>query len=274
MTRVCLTAALLLATALTLPAQVRPRDNDFGRADWCQDSSRNRSGPDRSASYCELREATLSGQKAIDADAGANGGIAVRGWDSADVHVRARVSAYAPTDAEARAIVSQVALTTAGGRIRADGPEMRREAGWSASFEILVPRNTRLSLNARNGGLSLASFVGTAEMRTVNGGVNINDVSGDIRGRTQNGGISAELTGQSWTGRGLDLETSNGGVTISMPTNYSADLETGTVNGGLRIDFPVTLQGQLGRQVRTRIGGGGPVVRAVTTNGGVNIRAR
>jgi DUF4097 and DUF4098 domain-containing protein YvlB len=190
------------------------------------------------------------------------------------VHVRVKVSAYAPTDVEARGLVSQVTLTTTGGRIRAEGPEARPEASWSASFEVLAPRNTKLTLNARNGGLSLGSFTGSAEMRTVNGGVAVADASGDIRGRTQNGGITADLSGQRWNGRGLDLETSNGGVTVNIPADYSADLETGTVNGGVRIDFPLTVQGELGRQIRTRIGGGGPLVRAITTNGGVNIRTR
>jgi DUF4097 and DUF4098 domain-containing protein YvlB len=270
MTRLCVTAALLVAAALTLPAQVR---DDFGRADWCDDS-RNSFGPRRSASHCEIRQETLSRQQSIDVDAGANGGIAVRGWDSADVHVRARVSAYAPTEAEARAIVSQITLTTTGGRIRAEGPQMRREVSWSASFEVLVPRNTALTLKAQNGGLSIANFSGNANMQTVNGGVAIADASGDIRGRTQNGGISVDLTGRSWSGRGLDLETTNGGVSLNVPADYSAELETGTVNGGMRIDFPVTVQGRLSQQIRTRLGSGGPPIRAVTTNGGVNVRRR
>jgi DUF4097 and DUF4098 domain-containing protein YvlB len=273
MTRVSLTAALLVMSVLALPAQVRTRDGDFGRADWC-DESRSGSGPRRSASYCEIREATLSRQQKIDVDAGANGGIAVRGWDSADVHVRARISAYAPTDAEARAIVGQVTLTTAGGRIRADGPEMQRDASWSASFEVLAPRNISLMLNARNGGLSLGDFVGTVDMRTVNGGVAVKDAAGDIRGRTQNGGVTADLSGETWNGRGLDLETQNGGVSLIVPANYSAELETGTVNGGIRMDIPVTVRGNLSRQIRARLGAGGPPIRVVTTNGGVNVRTR
>jgi DUF4097 and DUF4098 domain-containing protein YvlB len=272
MTRVSLTAALLVVSALALPAQVRNRDGDFGRADWCNES--RGFGPSRSASHCEIREATLSRQSKIDVDAGANGGIAVRGWDSGDVHVRARISAYAPTDAEARAIVGQVTLVTTDGRIRADGPETRRDASWSVSFEVMAPRNISLTLNARNGGLSIGDFTGTADMRTVNGGVSVVDAAGDIRGRTQNGGITADLNGQTWNGRGLDLETQNGGVTLIVPANYSAELETGTVNGGIRMDIPVTVQGNLSRQIRARLGAGGPPIRAVTTNGGVNVRTR
>ncbi|MGH7719113.1 MAG: hypothetical protein ACREON_09755, partial [Gemmatimonadaceae bacterium] len=70
----------------------------------------------------------------------------------------------------------------------------------------------------------------------------------------------------------LDLRTTNGGVDLSIPGNYSATLETGTVNGGMSIDFPITVQGRITRRLTTQLGGGGPTIRAITTNGGVRIR--
>ena len=92
-----------------------------------------------------------------------------------------------------------------------------------------------------------------------------------MRGRTTNGGVEAELTGDTWEGTGLDLETTNGGVRLRIPEDYSARLETGTVNGGIDIDFPVTVQGRIGREFSTTLGGGGPLLRAETTNGHVRI---
>jgi hypothetical protein len=61
-------------------------------------------------------------------------------------------------------------------------------------------------------------------------------------------------------------------VHVTVPSGYSAHLETGTVNGGVDIDFPVTVQGKLGRRITTDLGRGGPTVRLITTNGGVQIR--
>ena len=69
-----------------------------------------------------------------------------------------------------------------------------------------------------------------------------------------------------------DTAIEKGGVTLLVPANYSARLETGTVNGGIDIDFPVTVQGRVGRRLSTTLGEGGPTVRAVTTNGGVRVR--
>jgi hypothetical protein len=57
---------------------------------------------------------------------------------------------------------------------------------------------------------------------------------------------------------------------MSVPENYSAHLETGTVNGSVNTDFPVT--GRITKQIALNLGSGGATVRAMTTNGGVNLK--
>jgi DUF4097 and DUF4098 domain-containing protein YvlB len=268
-----LTVLLLLTAVASLPAQNRTRDSGFGRQDWCEQDSGDR----RRASHCEIREETLPGQASLDVDARTNGGIRVRGWDSRDTHLRARISASARTESRARDIVDAVRIVTEGGRIRPEGPSLDGNEYWSVSFELQVPRDARLRLDARNGGIAIEDFRGSADFRTTNGGISVVDVSGDIRGETTNGGVSVDLSGRRWEGAGLDLETRNGGVRMTIPDDYSAELETGTVNGGLRIDFPITVQGNLrdfSRRISTRLGSGGARIRAVTTNGGVTITRR
>jgi hypothetical protein len=61
---------------------------------------------------------------------------------------------------------------------------------------------------------------------------------------------------------------------MTMPEHYSAALETATVNGRISIDFPITVQGRIGRELTTTLGSGGAKIRAVTTNGGVSIRRK
>lgn len=70
----------------------------------------------------------------------------------------------------------------------------------------------------------------------------------------------------------MDVRTTNGGVVLDIPRDYSANLETGTVNGKIRVDFPITVQGTIGRRISTTLGDGGRTIRATTTNGGVVIR--
>ena len=129
-----------------------------------------------------------------------------------------------------------------------------------------------LTLNTSNGGISIEDFQGTAKFRAHNGGVSLNNVSGDIRGETTNGGVNINLTGDRWDGAGLDVETRNGGIRMTLPEHYSAALEAGTTNGRVRIDFPITVQGTFDRRLNTTLGAGGATLRAITTNGGVTIR--
>jgi len=60
-------------------------------------------------------------------------------------------------------------------------------------------------------------------------------------------------------------------VRLRIPDNYSAHLETGTVNGGVNIDYPMTAQQRSGHSISADIGGGGPTLRVTTSNGGVRV---
>ena len=108
---------------------------------------------------------------------------------------------------------------------------------------------------------------------TTNGGVQLDGLGGAVQGRTQNGGVRVRLSGSQWDGQGLDVETTNGGVTLEVPEGYSAQLETSTVNGGVRSELPLAVApgDRLNRQVSATLGSGGPPVRVRTRNGGVRI---
>jgi thiosulfate/3-mercaptopyruvate sulfurtransferase len=227
---------------------------------------------------CDIREETLAGVSMLNVEASPNGGIQVRGWDRRDTLVRYKVTAWARSDEAARQLASQVRVSTAGGRVEADGPPRDDDGNWAVSFELQVPREGNLTLNTRNGGITIEDFRGTARFDARNGGISLFNVGGDIRGETVNGGVNVDLAGSRWDGAGLDVETRNGGVRMRLPDNYSAQLETGTVNGRMRVDFPVTVQGRLpagrNRSLSTTLGAGGPLIRVRTTNGGVTISRR
>jgi len=227
---------------------------------------------DRMANHCEIKEQTLAPSGALNVDARQNGGVSVKGWDRNEILLRARIQTAASSQAEADDLAKQVRIETGGSKIFASGPEGRRDSYWSVSYEVFVPRRSDLSLVSHNGGISIMDVQGRLEFNAVNGGVSLKRVGGTVHGATVNGGLSIELSGDRWDGEELDVKTSNGGISMSVPENYSAHLETGTVNGSLNIDFPVTVQGRITREVAVNLGSGGPTVRAMTTNGGVRIK--
>jgi DUF4097 and DUF4098 domain-containing protein YvlB len=219
-----------------------------------------------------VREATLPADRdVINVDASPNGGVHVESWDRNEILVRAKVQSHADTEGDARAIAEEIDVETSGRKISASGPRTGRGEGWSVSFRVYVPRRSNLDLKSTNGGISIESVMGDIEFRTTNGGIHLSDLSGDVHGTTSNGGVTIDLTGDQWEGEGLDVRTTNGGVKVHIPDGYSAQLETGTVNGGLNIDFPITVQGKINRKIEATLGDGGRLIRVMTTNGGVKI---
>ena len=224
---------------------------------------------------CDVREYTLPAGP-LTVDAGRNGGIRVEGWDRNEIRIQAIVTANARREEEARQLASQVQVQAGSGRVSSTGPQTSGRQWWSVSYRINVPRQNDLELNANNGGISIAQVTGTIRFDTTNGGVDLRGLGGDVRGETRNGGLKVELDGDRWDGVGLDVETSNGGVNLSIPDGYNAELSTRTVNGGFRSDIPMTIQGELSprRGIQTTLGSGGPPVSVRTTNGGVRVNRR
>ncbi len=269
---------LLVVTTLCVATTGDASAQQQGDSDheWCDDSWRNRED-DR---FCEVREFTLPARSLISLDGGPNGGITVEGWDRNEILVLAKVEAWSRRSDDPEDIVRDIEVITDGRVIHSEGPNWRSgggrsRSGWSVSYEVRVPSESDLSLEAVNGGIEIVDVTGSLEFQTTNGGVSLIAVGGDVRGYTTNGGVQIELEGDQWEGRALDVRTTNGGVTLDIPSDYRADLETGTTNGGMRIDFPIVVQGRINpRRIHTELNGGGPLVRVVTTNGGVTIRRR
>ncbi|HEU4765884.1 MAG TPA: hypothetical protein VFS77_00880 [Pyrinomonadaceae bacterium] len=262
--RSLLIVALATFTGVTMFAQRREGSLSCRENNWYND---------RLVGNCEVREQTLAPTGAtIAIDGRQNGGVKVIGWDQGQVLVRARVQTGAPTAEEAKSLAQQIKIETSGSKIFASGPDRRKDYHWDVSYEVFVPRRADISVETHNGGISIVEVNGRIDFTAVNGGVVLKKVGGAVRGSTTNGGLVIELTGDRWDGESLDVSTTNGGVIMSVPENYSAHLQTGTVNGGVEIDFPVTVQGKISKQIAVNLGSGGPTVKAMTTNGGVRVK--
>lgn len=265
--------AASLSTVAAAQATSPTPGSSGSRASRFMDNCRNRDR-DEDERFCETRDVAMPATSNLRVDGQDNGSITVHGWDKPTVQVVAMIQANAESESDARDLAKRVTVTTSDGELRADGPSTRRREWWSVSYEIWAPSHTALELRAHNGGIAVDGVDSRMNLETVNGGLSVTDVGGDVRGTTVNGGVTAELSGSKWSGAGLDLQTSNGGVHLLLPENYSARLETGTVNGGMNIGFPITVQGSFGRRLSTQLGEGGPTIRAMTTNGGITIRRR
>ena len=260
-----------LLVALLLPHAASAQNDD--RVQHWLDNCQRGWKSDR-AQVCEVRNVTIQPQAKLSVDGRENGGVAFYGWNRNEVKVVALVQTQAYDERDAAAVAREIRVLTDGGRVHAEGPAWRSGTSWSVSYRIYVPVRSNLEAITQNGGVAAEGVQGDMDFQASNGGINLVDVGGDVRAETTNGGVSASLAGNTWQGRGLDLRTTNGGVSLDIPRGYNARLETGTTNGGMRVDFPITVQGMIGKRITTQLGSGGPLVRVVTTNGGVRVSER
>ena len=271
-------AALIIVTigssGLPLAAQRNNWDSDDAR--WLDECRNGWNGNSDRGRACELRNVPvrLTG-RALEIDGRENGGIHVEGWDGDSVRVTARIQANARDDAGARDLLNDVKIKSDGRSISSDAPRSwGRNESVSVTYMVHVPRRFDLRLEAHNGGIGVAGVTGQMSLETTNGSVNLVEIGGDVRAHTQNGSLNVQLAGRKWDGRGLDAETQNGSVRMAIPSDYAAQIETGTVNGRMSTDFPVTLQGRIGRNLTLPLNGGGATLRAMTTNGSVSLTRR
>jgi hypothetical protein len=235
------------------------------------DCSANHWNWNNQPTVAESRDQRLSAAADTTINPGPNGGIRVHGWNNPDVLVKACIHATAPTEAEADALLKEVKIVRGPGDLQPDGPSGSHSRHWDVSYEIWMPNKSNFEAHGVNGGITIEAIEGHVRFHTQNGGVTLIDVAGDVDGSTQNGGLTIELKGSSWRGTGLRAETQNGGIHMTVPEGYSADVEASTVNGGLHVDFPVQVSGNIGKSLSFKLGSGGPPIRTRTTNGGVHI---
>ena len=197
------------------------RDSDRGRA-------------------CEVRDSRLPAPVGpLTVDASPNGGIRVEAWDQADVLVRAVVQTYGDDDAEAKALLPHASRSPRPARgSAAEGPERSdgsRRGGWSVSFRIWAPRQHGAGADAPGTAASRCTACTASRASPPRTAASRSTRSADTSSAARATAASTCASrGARWEGDGLDVETTNGGVSMAIPSGYSAALETGTVNGGFQ----------------------------------------
>src|SRR5262245_10608156 len=214
-----LSLVFFVLISLVTPALGQLRDNRDAQLS-CNDSNRD------GRRACEMQERTIGPSATLDIFPGRNGGVSVKGWAQNSVLVRARLEAWAESDAEARTLLSQVRFDAGGGQIRGSGPDFDqnwlggRDRSWAVSFEVFVPWDTNLKVESHNGGITVSDVRGRLEVETHNGGLQLSRVSADISGSTHNGAIQVQLEGDTRNVRQVDLSTHNGAVTLLLPASF------------------------------------------------------
>jgi DUF4097 and DUF4098 domain-containing protein YvlB len=183
--------------------------------------------------------------------------------------------------------------------------------GRSVRFVVSVPRTTDLNATSGDGSISVSGITGRVDARSGDGSIATSDISGDVGLDTGDGSISADnVTGDlkintgdgsvsvkgqprgliAHTGDGSvsvdvtsattaagdwELTTGDGGIHVTLPANFNAQLDAHTGDGGIDAnDFGLRATGEDRNDLRGAIGSGGPTLRLRTGDGGITLSKR
>jgi DUF4097 and DUF4098 domain-containing protein YvlB len=140
-------------------------------------------------------------------------------------------------------------------------------------FRVRVPRGVRLVARTVNGGIDAEDLDSPVLAHTVNGSVSVS-TRRTAEVHTVNGSVTAEVGTSDWDEE-LSFHTVNGAITVVFPEDLNARFDASTVNGTIECDFPLTVQGKIGRKhITGKIGdGSGGDLTLATVNGSISVRS-
>lgn len=241
---------------------------------------------DKDATSDELREEfhqsyplTANGRVSIE---NLNGGVRVAVWDQNEVKVDAVKRAFKRERLDEAKI--DVSATADGVRIRTRYPDenqtftdeqpRRNNNPATVEYSLTIPRQAHLeSAELVNGSLEIEGLEGDVKASCINGRVTARGLKGEAKLSTINGGLDATFTHLDES-KAISLNSVNGRVLLTIPSDANATLRASTVHGGITNDFglPVQHGEYVGHDLYGQLGSGGPRIRLGNVNGSVTIK--
>jgi hypothetical protein len=206
-----------------------------------------------------------------------NGRITAEPGDGSTVEILTERTVKAMSDEQAREALAQIEMReeVSDQRVRVEvrAPRLRGASNHEFKWTIKVPKGVAVDLRTVNGGVHLNRLEGDVRARSTNGGIVGSDlITSNVDASVTNGGVEINLA-TAPVGGSIDLESVNGGVSLTLPPDSKADIDARCVNGGISIDgIEVEMTGEQTRRRRAgKLNGGGTRVSMETVNGGVKI---
>jgi len=200
-----------------------------------------------------------------------NGSVQVEGWDRNEVEVSAvKSAADDPGDLDR----VQIDVESNPGQIAVHTlyPSSTGN-GVTVEYHVHVPFRVLLAaVKTVNGSVLVHGVQGGGDLRSVNGDVQVTDSAGRFNAKTTNGNLSLQLRNVA-NGAPMDIETVNGSVVLTLPSNTRANLKVQPMNGDFSSELPVsaaTTPSSLGA-FRAKLGTGGGEISLRTINGAIHL---
>src|SRR5438270_11854921 len=165
-----------------------------------------------------------------------NGPVHISSWDRNEV----KVDAVKYADTKERLDEAKIEIDSRNDSlsIRTRYPEHNQNWNWgshnnpaSVEYTLTVPRTARLDeIKLINGSLDIAGVSGEVNASCINGRLDAHNLAGRARLSTINGKLEARF--DQLAGNSVELNSVNGSVDLTIPSDSNAEVEATTVSGG------------------------------------------
>ncbi len=207
-----------------------------------------------------------------------NGAVHISSWDRNEVKVDA--VKYAGTKERLDEARIEVDANKDSVSIRTKYPEHDRNFNWGShnnpagvEYTLTVPRMARLDeIKLINGSLDITGVSGEVRASCINGKLEAQNLSGRAELSTINGHLDAHF--DQISEKTVELNSVNGSVALTIPSDSRAELDASTVSGGIENDFGLHVNNHrfVGHELRGELGNGGPRIKLANVNGRIEIR--
>jgi DUF4097 and DUF4098 domain-containing protein YvlB len=141
-----------------------------------------------------------------------------------------------------------------------------------------------IQIRSGDGSIRLDHATGKLDLETTDGSIGVEAKPTILRARTGDGSIRANIDPDTVMGENWELTTNDGSVTVTLPGQFSAELDAETSDGAVRTNHPLLTDDRAERDgddreerrerrriLKSRIGDGGKTFRIRTGDGTIRI---
>src|SRR5262249_62245616 len=130
-----------------------------------------------------------------------------------------------------------------------------------------------LRAKSTSGNVTVRGVAGAVNARSTSGNVHVGEINGTVSGKSTSGNVEVEIVQLGGAGD-MEFASTSGDVRVKLPGNLDADVRMSTLSGGLKTDFPLTIEESErgpGRRATGRVGTGSRSLRLSSTSGSVSL---
>ncbi|MBE2218671.1 MAG: DUF4097 family beta strand repeat protein [Ignavibacteria bacterium] len=164
-------------------------------------------------------------------------------------------------------ISGKIVTNSSGGSIKIDNTVGNLEA-YTAGGNVKIDGSVGdIKISTSGGSISIVSFSGSVDASTAGGDINLDGGDGRIDASTAGGNIRLNYSGKNY---GIDMSTLGGNITATLPADFDANADIGTLAGKISCDFAkVENKSVISSYINTKFNNGGEIFKCTTSAGNI-----